>query len=205
MSKILFIDEYITGKLPRDIFIENGFDIDIVGIKRVEQSDYRWKKTYDKGGIIALDDTRKFSSSRPLNRELTNEEIIERQEARIKLLEAQVELLKKLEEKERLLIKKNKELNTSNKFELIKMILENEYNIIYSLKKIQQIMKKYEIICPHRNANPYNKIAKATKEHRVVANILERNFKQETPGVVLLTDITYYHTAKTVRLIYRPF
>lgn len=256
--KRLFIDEYISGKLPRDIFVENGFDIDMIGIKRVEQSACRWKKTYDKGGIIALDDTRKFSSSRPLNRELTQEEIIERQEAKIKLLEAQVELLKKLDEKERLLIKKNKELNTSNKFELIKstietnnfkrltgyfcklldvsrsgyynyinstdirklrnsqdlsdrnlilkafnrrgykkgsrsikMILENEHNVIYSLKKIQRIMKKYKIICPHRKANPYKKIAKATQEHRIVPNLLERNFKQKTPGLVLLTDITY--------------
>ncbi len=73
----------------------------------------------------------------------------------------------------------------------IKMILENEHNVIYSLKKIQRIMKKYEIICPHRKANPYKKIAKATKEHRTVSNLLERNFKQGTPGLVLLTDITY--------------
>ncbi|GAB6167961.1 hypothetical protein JCM1393_04210 [Clostridium carnis] len=35
--KRLFIDEYIAGKLPRDIFIENGFDIAMIGIKRVEQ------------------------------------------------------------------------------------------------------------------------------------------------------------------------
>lgn len=73
----------------------------------------------------------------------------------------------------------------------IKMILANEYDIIYSLKKIQRIMKKYEIVCLHRKANPYKKIAKATKEHRTVPNILERNFKQETPGLVLITDITY--------------
>jgi transposase InsO family protein len=52
-------------------------------------------------------------------------------------------------------------------------------------------MNKYEIICPHRKANPYRKIAKATKEHRVVKNILNREFKQATPGKVLLTDITY--------------
>ena len=28
-------------------------------------------------------------------------------------------------------------------------------------------------------------------EHRTVSNLLERNFKQGTPGLVLLTDITY--------------
>lgn len=73
----------------------------------------------------------------------------------------------------------------------IKMILEKEFSINYSLKKIQRIMRKYKIICPHRKANPYKKIAKATQEHRVVPNLLKRNFKQDIPGLVLLTDITY--------------
>ena len=71
------------------------------------------------------------------------------------------------------------------------MILEKEFSIAYSLKRIRRIMNKYEIICPHRKANPYRRIAKATKEHSVVKNILNREFKQATPGKVLLTDITY--------------
>lgn len=73
----------------------------------------------------------------------------------------------------------------------IKMILENEFNICLSRKKICKIMNKYDIVCPHRKANPYKRIAKATKEHRVVPNSLARNFKQDIPGKVLLTDITY--------------
>ncbi len=73
----------------------------------------------------------------------------------------------------------------------IKMTLDNEFNIVYSLSRIRRIMNKYEIICPHRKANPYRKIAKATKEHTVVKNILNCEFKQATPGKVLLTDITY--------------
>ena len=71
------------------------------------------------------------------------------------------------------------------------MTLENEFNIVYSLSRIRRIMNKNEIICPHRKAKPYRKIAKATKEHTVVKNILNREFKQATPGKVLLTDITY--------------
>ncbi|WP_050613856.1 HTH domain-containing protein [Bacillus testis] len=39
-----FIDEYMAGKLPRQIFRENGFDVDLIGIKRIEQSAYRWKR-----------------------------------------------------------------------------------------------------------------------------------------------------------------
>ncbi|MBM7836684.1 DDE-type integrase/transposase/recombinase [Clostridium sardiniense] len=32
---------------------------------------------------------------------------------------------------------------------------------------------------------------KATKEHRTVTNLLNRKFKQEIPGKILLKDITY--------------
>ena len=73
----------------------------------------------------------------------------------------------------------------------IKMTLEKKYNIIYSRKRIQRIMKKFNIVCPIRKSNPYKRIAKATKEHTIVPNLLNRNFKQEIPGKVLLTDITY--------------
>ncbi|WP_254842727.1 HTH domain-containing protein [Bacillus sp. MRMR6] len=253
-----FINEYLAGKLPRQIFEENGFDIDIIGIKRIETSSSRWRKAYEKDGIIGLSDARKTASGRPLKRELSQGEIIERQEAKIKLLEGQVELLKKLEVTERRLLNKRQNLETSKVFQLIcetveqnqfkqltkyfcellgvsrsgyysylkaagsrfereqkdleakeiilkafnrrgykkgsrsiKMILNNEYNHKISRKKIQRIMNKYEIICPHRKSNPYKKIAKATKEHQVVSNKLNREFKQGIPGKVLLTDITY--------------
>jgi transposase InsO family protein len=52
-------------------------------------------------------------------------------------------------------------------------------------------MRKYEIICPIRKANPYRRMMKATKEHTVLPNLLNREFKQNVPGKVLLTDITY--------------
>lgn len=253
-----FMDEYLSGKLPRQIFIENGFDVDVIGIKRIEQSAYRWKKAYEKNGLIGLTDSRKTGSGRPLKRELTPSEVIERQEARIKLLEGQVELLKKLEATERRLLNERERLDPSKVYQLIyetveqnqfkrmtkyfcdllevsrsgyysylnastgreareqldleakevilkafnrrgykkgsrsiKMILENDYNLIFSRKKIQRIMRKYGIVCPHRRPNPYKKIAKATKEHQVVPNKLNREFKQGVPGKVLLTDITY--------------
>lgn len=73
----------------------------------------------------------------------------------------------------------------------IKMNLKNNFNINFNLKKIRRIMKKYRIECPHRKPNPYKRIAKATKEHRTLKNTLDRNFKQQTPFKVLLTDITY--------------
>jgi len=73
----------------------------------------------------------------------------------------------------------------------IRMVLENEFGIVYNLKRIRRIMKKYSIFCPIRKANPYRRMMKATKEHTVMPNLLNREFKQNTPGKVLLTDITY--------------
>ena len=73
----------------------------------------------------------------------------------------------------------------------LKMTLEGHYGITYNLKRIRRIMKKYGIICAIRKANPYRRMMKATKEHRTLPNQLNRNFKQNIPGKVLLTDITY--------------
>ena len=66
----------------------------------------------------------------------------------------------------------------------IKMTLQNQYGITYNLKRIRRIMKKFEIICPIRKANPYRRMAKATKEHRTCTNELQRNFKQWIAGKV---------------------
>lgn len=254
--KIHFIAEYNNGKTPREIFIEAGFNIDIIGIKRIECASSRWRKSYEKDGILGLDDSRFNNSGRPRVRELTTKEIIARKDAEIEYLKAELELIKKLELEERQVI--NNKLPSYKIFDLIeyiidkfnlkgmirhlckvagvsksgyyshkstnnsrnvrkeqdlkskeiilkayefrgykkgsraiKMTLKNEFNIIYSRKKIQRIMRKYGIICPIRKANPYKRMAKATKEHRVVPNKLNREFKQDIPGKVLLTDITY--------------
>lgn len=73
----------------------------------------------------------------------------------------------------------------------IKMTLQNFFGINYNLKRIRRIMRKYNIVCPHRKANPYRRMMKATKEHKVLPNLLNREFKQDIPAKVLLTDITY--------------
>ncbi len=73
----------------------------------------------------------------------------------------------------------------------IKMVLNDIFNIKYNLKRIRRIMKKYGIVCPYRKANPYRRMMKASKEHTFVSNLVNREFKQDIPGKVLLTDITY--------------
>lgn len=84
----------------------------------------------------------------------------------------------------------------------IKMVLEKEFDIVYNLKKIRRVMKKYNIVCPIRKAKPYKQISKAIKENSVVKNILKRNFKQNIPGKVLLTDITFLNYGKTSKRAY---
>lgn len=73
----------------------------------------------------------------------------------------------------------------------IKMVLEDQFKIKYNLKRIRRIMKKYDIVCAIRKANASKRMMKATKEHTVLPNLLNREFKQKIPKKVLLTDITY--------------
>ncbi len=63
--------------------------------------------------------------------------------------------------------------------------------VIMNIKKIRRLMKKYNLFCPIRRANPYRRMAKAIKTNNVADNILNREFKLHGPRMVLLTDITY--------------
>lgn len=264
--KIQFIADTNNGKTAIEIFKDAGLDPQILGKKRIHTAKKRWTKAYKEHGVSGLNDTRKGNSGRPRKTELTDKDIIAKQQAQIEYLKQENELLKKLELQERQVkngkiiaakifenieniansgFNKNisylckvagvsrsgyykyistkdnrnqKELRDLQAKEMIikainfrgykkgsrsiKMTLQNEYDITMNRKKIQRIMRKYGIVCPIRKANPYRRMVKATKEHRVLNNKLNRNFKQETPGKVLLTDITYikYSSEKTAYL-----
>ncbi|MDQ0903906.1 hypothetical protein [Paenibacillus sp. V4I7] len=43
----LFIDQYMAGQTPREIFEANRFKVNVIGMKRVKQCAERWKKAYD--------------------------------------------------------------------------------------------------------------------------------------------------------------
>jgi putative transposase len=58
-------------------------------------------------------------------------------------------------------------------------------------KKIQRIMKKYDLVAKVRTKNPYRKQMKQNLEHRTFPNKLKREFDQSIPMSVLCTDITY--------------
>ena len=76
-------------------------------------------------------------------------------------------------------------------FRVIKMILENDYNLIMNHKKIIRIMKKYEMVAMIRKKNPYKNMMKKSLEHRVAPNIINRQFDPEKPDQIYSTDITY--------------
>jgi hypothetical protein len=99
--KRIFIAENENGKLPRHIFEENGFDIEVIGIVRVQRAASRWRTAYNKSGVLGLRDTRKENSGRPTKKEFSLEEKNARLEAQIQLLRAENELLKKLDMMER--------------------------------------------------------------------------------------------------------
>ena len=73
----------------------------------------------------------------------------------------------------------------------LRTVLKNKFDIIFNRKRIQRIMRKYNIICPMKSTNPYKGIWKANKEDRIVPNLLQRRFKPGIPNSVYLTDITY--------------
>ena len=76
-------------------------------------------------------------------------------------------------------------------------LIHMEPPVIMNVKKIRRLMKKYNLFCPIRQANPYRRMAKALKTNNVADNILNREFKEHGARKVLLTDITYIPYNKT--------
>lgn len=60
--KHVFIAEREKGKFARDIFEEWGFDVDILGLKRIRSASKRWQKPFTENGISGLRDIRQGNS-----------------------------------------------------------------------------------------------------------------------------------------------
>lgn len=93
----------VEGKPPHLIFVDAGFNLDLIGHRTPEYCLKRWRKVFKQRGEQGLrDDQRgKNSTGRPLERELTVEEKLRRVEARVRYLETENELLKKFDAIER--------------------------------------------------------------------------------------------------------
>lgn len=52
--KIHFIAEYTKCKTPRVIFEEAGFDVEIIGITRIDRAGSRWRKAFNEQGVFRI-------------------------------------------------------------------------------------------------------------------------------------------------------
>ena len=93
--KVHFINEYNLGKLPKQIFKDAGFDINMLGDKRIEQCTARYKRQNKR--IEGFHDTRANNLGRRVGKELSIEEeneLLKKQNAK---LQQELEFLKKME------------------------------------------------------------------------------------------------------------
>jgi len=108
--KIRAVKENFNGKGPVQIFIEHGFDLQMIGSEKPKQCLKRWRKSFKQFGEDGFLTERrgKGTTGRPSSKQLTVEENLRKAEARIKYLEAELEFLKKLDELERQVSKAKK-------------------------------------------------------------------------------------------------
>ncbi|MEK4835017.1 MULTISPECIES: HTH domain-containing protein [Bacillus] len=94
-----------AGKGPNQIFLESGFNLEIIG-KKTNQRLKSWRKTYEQFGEEGFYTERrgKGSTGRPSTKMLSSDDELKKAEARIVFLEAELAFLKKLDELERQVI-----------------------------------------------------------------------------------------------------
>ena len=97
--KEVFMIEYNSGKLPSQILFEMGFDYKVLGKRRIDSLAKRTKNQAIRPE--GFKDTRSTESGRPTTKDLTQEELIERQKQEIEVLKAKVEFLSLLRRAER--------------------------------------------------------------------------------------------------------
>lgn len=101
--KLKAVQDNLKGKGPSEIFKAAGFDIEIIGLSKIQSAIHRWKKIYQIHGEKGFTEERrgKGSTGRPPVEKLSSDKKLEKAEARIRLLEAELTLLKKPDEMER--------------------------------------------------------------------------------------------------------
>lgn len=106
--KVHAIKEYLNGKTPMMIFIEAGFNLEMIGRATPKSCLKRWRRTYKAfGEEELLRETRgKGAPGRPRETETTDSEKLKKAEAKIKYLEAELDFIKKLDALERQVKKK---------------------------------------------------------------------------------------------------
>lgn len=113
--KELFIAEHNAGKLPRDIFIENGFDPEMIGQNRIDRCSVRWRSKANRPEGVR--DIRKGNSGRTKvsKSEMSTEEKLIQLKQQNEYLKQENSFLRELQRIERQVMprsKSNQEKNT---------------------------------------------------------------------------------------------
>lgn len=135
--KIHFVEAYDAGKKPREIFEEAGFDLEVIGDKRVKESSSRWRRSVSKHGTQGLRDGRRFNSGRPVSHDLSPQEIIAKQQAEIDYLKGELDFVKKLEQSDR----KNEERPKALAFALIETLVKSGKACVVTLCQIANVSR----------------------------------------------------------------
>ena len=91
-----FIDLHSKGLTRYEIFESHGLPVDVLGKSSVEHTTDNWISKANKS--IALSDEKR---GRPMTRDLTQEEIIARQKAKIEMLQQENDFLRQIRGLER--------------------------------------------------------------------------------------------------------
>ena len=77
----------------------------------------------------------------------------------------------------------------------IKMVLKDRFNIIYNLKRIRRIMKKYGLLSEVRRRRQWVNLGQQVHKYE---NLLNRQFRAVRPNEKWVTDISYIHTKEGI-------
>ena len=91
----IFKEGVLSGEYGGDVFRELGLPVETIGWQSVRQTMKNWNLKISRG--IALSD----QTGRPMTRDLTQEEIIARQQAKIEMLQQENDFLRQIRGLER--------------------------------------------------------------------------------------------------------
>ena len=92
--KEVFLFDYQNGMTPYEIFLKYGFNPKVLGKSRRDNFVYKMKKQMVRPE--GFEDTRKGNSGRPIERDLTDKEIIEKLNHKNKILQQENDFLKRI-------------------------------------------------------------------------------------------------------------
>ena len=72
--KKYFVEQYFMGEKPGNIFRSAGFDLKILGSKRIERASYRWRESFEAGTLGLYADTGMSHEAEMTDKELVQAE-----------------------------------------------------------------------------------------------------------------------------------